>query len=518
MTADSHAVAESSTADDLVPDDVIPHQHLPPLRYRDMPEPVSWTRMVGPSIILAGLALGSGEFILWPMLAYKSGFIFFWAALLGILTQYVLNMEIERWTLVTGESTITGFCRLSWHWSYIFLVMNIIPWAFPGWATGAGHIGSWLLFGPQITTTDAGAVTYGALYVREFAILGLVLCGVILTAGPVVYNTIEQIQTWLVGVILGMVVVIALLTVRLDAISGLLVGLVSIGKMPDPETTGLSMMDFLGALAFAGVGGTLNLGQSNYVKDKGYGMGLYIGRITSPLTGKEEPVEETGYHFRHTAENLRRWRAWWRAANVEHFFSFLMTCCVTLFLLSLIAYSLLYNERGELREVAQNLGGGFDFVWAQAMMLGEYPAGQALKTCFLLGGVAILLTTELGVLDCVARISADIVKVNFCRESTAWTVSRLYFTFLWAEVALGTLILLCGFQEPRLLIIISAAFNGVVMFLYSLLLLYMNTKILPRSLAISPWRFLAIVWSCAFFGYFTIQSLRLSIVPFLMGQ
>ena len=121
----------------LVPDDVIPHYTLPPLRYRDMPEPISWKAMVGPSVILAGLSLGSGEFILWPYITYKAGFIFFWACMLGVVTQYFLNMEIERWTLVTGESAITGFCRLSRQWAWIFLILNLLPWAWPGWAASA---------------------------------------------------------------------------------------------------------------------------------------------------------------------------------------------------------------------------------------------------------------------------------------------------------------------------------------------------------------------------------------------
>ena len=129
--------------------------------------------------------------------------------------------------------------------------------------------------------------------------------------------------------------------------------------------------------------------------------------------------------------------------------------------------------------------------------------------CFLLGGAAILLTTELGVLDCVARISADIVRVNFVRQESWWTVSRLYFLFLWAEIALGSGILLSGVDEPALLIQIAAGLNGAVMFLYSLLLLYMNAKILPRTLAIGPVRFLAIVWACGFFGFFTLHSLQL---------
>ena len=64
--------------------------------------------MIGPSIMLAGLSLGSGEFVLWPLITYRVGFVFFWACILGVTTQYFLNLEIERWTLATGESAITG--------------------------------------------------------------------------------------------------------------------------------------------------------------------------------------------------------------------------------------------------------------------------------------------------------------------------------------------------------------------------------------------------------------------------
>jgi hypothetical protein len=510
MSVDAHP-------DDLVPDAVIPHQHLPPLKYRDMPEPAAWTKMVGPSLILAGLALGSGEFILWPKIVQTSGFVFLWAALLGIVTQFFINMEIERWTLLTGESAITGFCRLSWHWSYVFLLMNIIPFAWPGWGTGAAQIVSWLAFGVQEQQID-GRIVYGALHVPELAIGGLFLCGVVLTAGPVVYNTVEQIQGWLVAMILVLVAVIAAVVVRWDSVVGLGWGLTQWGSLPDPKTSGLSMMDLLGALAFAGAGGTLNLGQSNYVREKGYGMGRYVGRITSPLTGREETVAETGYHFPHTPENMARWRGWWRAANVEHAFSFLLTCCFTLFLLALITHSLLYDEQGQLRDEAQNLGKGFDFIWAQARLLQAYPGGDVLRLCYLACGAAILFTTELGVLDGVARISTDIVKVNYLRNSVTWSASRLYFAFLWGEILLGTAILLFFSEEPLVLIRISAAANGAVMFLYSLTLLYMNNKILSRSLSMSPLRFVVATWSCAFFGYFTIQALRLSLIPMIMGM
>ena len=44
----------------------------------------------------------------------------------------------------------------------------------------------------------------------------------------------------------------------------------------------------MGAAAFAGAGGGQNLCQSNYIRDKGFGMGRYVPRLVSPVTGVEE--------------------------------------------------------------------------------------------------------------------------------------------------------------------------------------------------------------------------------------
>ena len=112
-------------------------------------------------------------------------------------------------------------------------------------------------------------------------------------------------------------------------------GIVNIGHIPEDMELPL----LLGALAFAGAGGSMNLVQSDYVRDKGYAMGYYIGRLTSPLTGREEAVANTGYHFELTEENKRRWKGWWRAANREHFVTFYLLSVLALMLLSLISYS-----------------------------------------------------------------------------------------------------------------------------------------------------------------------------------
>jgi hypothetical protein len=510
-------MSETESAEErLVPDEVIPHKNLPPLRYREMPPAIPWRKMLGPSLMLAGLSLGSGEFMLWPHIVYKAGFIFFWACLLGVTTQFFLNMEIERYTLVTGESAITGFCRLSKHWAWFMLICNIVPWAWPGWAKGAATTLSWLIFGPAEVVKD-GVVHYEAYHSNWFAIGGLLLVGIVLTSGPVVYNTVEKIQTFLVSLVMLCVVLLACLLVEPFAIAAMLRGSISIGEMP-PLESGIGFVTLLGALAFAGAGGTMNLGQSNYIKDKGYGMGKYIGRITSPLTGQEEAVSEIGYHFEHTEENLSRWRQWWRAANIEHFFSFFLTCVVCLVLLTLISYSIFYNADGTLKEGMDRFGENMDFIWGEAAALGQMNHGSWLRPMFLLMGTAILLTTEFGILDAASRISADIVKTNYLRDNDNWSLSKLYFLFLWGEIALGIGVLMIpNLSEPLLLITISAALQGGVMFVYSILLLWLNNKILSRSLTMSPLRFVAIIWSAAFFGYFSFMVLKMQVIPFFLG-
>lgn len=266
----------------------------------------------------------------------------------------------------------------------------------------------------------------------------------------------------------------------------------------------IDVMMLLGALAFAGVGGTLNLGQSNYIKDKGYGMGHYLGRITSPITGQAEAQSEVGYHFPETPENLARWRTWWRRASLEHFFSFFVTCLICLVLLSLLTYSVFYQDGVRVDgEVEFGKSAKLQFVWHQATLL-----GGSYQTLFLLMGVAILFTTELCVLDATSRISADLIKVNWLRDNEAWSESRIYSTALWLMIIGGSALLLwqgkdvSGFQ----LVKASAALNGVVMFLYCGALLMLNRRRLPAAIRMTRPRQLIMIGTTLFFGFFAVWA------------
>lgn len=487
--------------------DQIPAGTLPPLSLRELPPPVPLRQMIGPSIILAGLALGSGEFILWPLITLKSGFVFFWACILAVVMQYFLNMEIMRWTLATGESAVAGFVRLSRAWAWIFLALNVLPWMIPAWAKGGAQIFSWLIWTPAF---DANGNLLPGPHDTWLAIAGMFLCGIILTAGPVVYETVEKVQGALVLLIIVIVIGIAvwLLVLRPDALAAQWKGIVTLGA-PDyipPIDQVLTPLTLLGALAFAGAGGTMNLAQSNYIKEKGYGMGSHLGRITSPLTGKEEPIVEIGYHFPHDAANLARWRHWWRSAGLEHFLSFLCTCLICLFLLTLVSYIVFYDAHGALKDDPSKYREGIAFVWPEAQAIGQL-IGTPAKYLFLVMGVAILFTTEFGVLDAATRISTDLVKITWLRESHWWSEARLYFCFLWGEILLGSGILLlekAGWKiDAKTLFVTTSAMNGVVMFLYSMVLVYRNRFGLPAAVRIPLWRLAILLATVGFFGAFT---------------
>lgn len=452
----------------------LPASNLPAPDKGELPESIPLRKMLGPGVILLGLSIGSGEFILWPKLTADYGFAVFWAAMVGVTIQFFLNMEIERYTLATGESAVTGFFRLSKVFGPIFLLCGTIPWIWPGWATGSATLLTWEL-GGDVTTLAIG---------------GLILCGVVLSTGPVVYRTVEIMQISLVVLIFGLAVTLALLVVNGDSVTAMINSIGDFGHIPDD----IELPILLGALAFAGAGGTGNLAQSNYIKDKGYGMGSYIGRITSPLTGREEAISDVGVVFDDRPEQLARWKLWWRRANLEHGMSFYLLC-----LLSLALFCLITNA---LVGTGQDVGDGFDFIRLESERIDERFGGFA-RHMFLWTGIAVLLTTELGTLDAVSRVIVDLLRVTFRDNKKLLSPAQTYFWVLWSLIGFGIVVLLLGWNQPLTLLIISACLNAFVMFLYSGLLLWLGLRVFKPPVRPGPVRIGMLIFSLLFFGYFS---------------
>ena len=75
----------------------------------------------------------------------------------------------------------------------------------------------------------------------------------------------------------------------------------------------LAGISVIGAFAgYAGGGGLSNSTYSNFVRDKGWGMGSKVGAIPSAVGGRHVTLSHIGKVFPLTTENLRRWKEWWK--------------------------------------------------------------------------------------------------------------------------------------------------------------------------------------------------------------
>ncbi|MEO3816147.1 Nramp family divalent metal transporter [Plantactinospora sp. B24E8] len=452
--------------------DRFPTRHLPGVTVRELPPPpASAWRIIGPGVVAAGVGLASGEFILFPYIASQVGLVFLWAAAVGLVTQWFLNMEIERYTLATGETALTGFSRFWRHWGLVFAVMVYFANLWPGWASSSATMVTYL-FGGDVTWIAIGM---------------LLTIGAVLTLAPVVYTALERVEFVKVGLVLLFVVVAVGFAISARAWGGLPRAVTA----PDfPTELGFALM--LSALVFAGAGGGQNLVQSNWIRDKGYGMGRYVPRLVSPVTGREEAAPEgAGFVFEPTDGNLGRWRRWWRLANQEQLVTFLLISFVTIVLMSLLAYSTVYGVPG--------LANSVSFLRVEGERLQEL-VGPWFGVLFWAVGALSLFAAAMGIVDYTSRLAADVIKTSYLPRLSE---SRIYFVLVWGLVGLGCVILLAGLDQPLLLLVISACVGGMMMFVYSILLLVLNRRVLPEPIRPRGYRVAALVWAVLLFGVFS---------------
>jgi hypothetical protein len=445
------------------------------MEYKDMPEPLPLRKVLGPSVILAGVGVGSGEYILWPYISANAGIGFLYLAVVGVTIQYFLNMEIERYTLATGETAIAGFAR-SWKpWGILFCFFAVVPNIWPGWGTAGATTFSYLVGGSPTT----------------IAIIVLLAIGVALTTSPVVYKALEGAEFFKVGLTIVFLIIAIIAAIDLSAWGGLKENVSNFGTLP---TDDVAISTLLAGLVFAGAGGANNLVQSNWIREKGFGMGAYIPRIESPLTGEPEPAPTTGSMMRQDEENVKRFRGWYKVANKEQLVSFWAICVGSIIVFSVLAYSTVYGKN--LSDEAD-----FTFIQGEGEVLKDV-VGPWFGTFFWIFGSISLVLVALGVVDYVSRLCADVLKTLHLRDNERWSESKIYASIVWTMVLLGCAVLLSGFDQPLVLLVLSACLNGIVMFIYSILLIKLNRGGLPPAIRVRGVRLGALCVAVVFYGFF----------------
>jgi len=442
-------------------------------RKYDMPKVPKVSHIVGPSAIMLGASLGSGETIFWPTLVAQNGWGLYWAFWVGVLTQFFINTELQRWTIATGESIFRAYDRLNGIWPWFFLLAGFFHVGWPGWAAGASEVfAAWTGIVPR----------------SEWWIIGvasMVIIWLSYQAGPILYNAIEKAQLVLMFVAIFGAIILVFIVGSIGQLANVPAGAMNFGALPQD----MNIATFLGGLAYAGAGGYINLSQGVWAREKGYGMGTYQGRVKNPLRGGAAEELHGGFTFEPNETNLRRWKAWWSVTQREHFLTFVLG----LLIVATIAMTI-------TAEYAAGTSEGAIAMWVDVVI----PQLGGLQGNILFAVIFIaLFSTQYAILESFVRNSVDILYEGYGRAA-GWNLPRLFLGLLTVFTLWGILIIAAQFQQPWILLVIGAAIAGVMMWPYNALTVILNTTRLPEHTQPGWGRVLAMWWATGFFGYFSV--------------
>lgn len=477
---------------------------LEPWKSADLPPPptphgIQWLGVVGPGVIVLGLSIGSGEFLLGPAAFVRHGMSLLWATLVAILFQTVFNLELMRYTMATGEPVFTGFMRTrpsARGWAFFYALLYFLQTGWPAWAaTAAGAI--YFLFAKQLAGPADATVVYW------IGCASFLLCVLVLLFGRRIERTLELLNWLLVACILGSFLVLAAIFVPgetwLAAVAGLS-GYDIANARFDLLPEGVDFI-LLGALiGYAGGGGVANITLANWARDKGYGMSERTGYIPAAVGGKRVHLAHSGYTFEATPDALQRWRGWWRIVRADQWGVFFGGA-----LLGILLPALLYVHFLPRGEDIRGLG----IAAALAQSVGQ-AAGPLLAGVIAFLGAWLLLKTQLDQLEAMTRSITDMLWTGSPRVRT-WRggdVRAVYYTVLIMIAAWGMIAL--RLATPIVLLQIGANVAGAVFVIAPIHLLYINTRLLPPALRPSLVRRAVLVAMVLFYGFFvTLSASRL---------
>ncbi len=450
---------------------------------KQFPPPIKFTKLLGPSFIILALGLGSGEVILWPYLSSNFGLGIAWGAILGITFQFFMNMEIERYALVKGESVFVGMNKL-WKWSaYWFIASTFLGFGLPGIIAASAQVFSFV---------------FGITQFKYVAMVFLIVIGLILSLGKTVYATMERITKTIIFAGVPFILILTLVLAKTADWNLLATGIFGRGEGYLFWPSGMGFALFLGAFAYAGAGGNLNLTQSIYIREKGYGMGKYSQKIAGLFRGnkQEKNVKLTGEEFNINKNNINNFKAWWKKINLEHLFVFWFLGALAMCLLMLLAYVTAFGNPSNAEGINLVINEGVAIKNILAPWVG---------ILFLLVVGVMLFQTQLGVLDSTSRIMSENFALKKLGKNTSGKInlSKIYFIFLWAQIVFGIILFLFNIYDPKFLIVLGAVINAVAMFVHIGLVNWMNAKLLPLEFQARLWRKLIIVSIFLFFGFFS---------------
>ena len=230
-----------TTPDSDVPE-TVPAGTLAPWDVGELPAPPKfgrrqWLALIGPGLLMAGMAIGAGEWLFGPAISGQYGATLLWLATISILCQVFFNLEVTRYALYCGEPVMVGYFRTRpgrWLWTPVYMAMevsNIWPFmaataAIPLAAAILGHL-------PGDASVSLGLFSLSEnMFVKVLGYMVFLLAFVPLIFGGTIYKMLERLMVIKVVFVLVFLSFIAIFMVSRANVQEVLTGFFRFGSVP----------------------------------------------------------------------------------------------------------------------------------------------------------------------------------------------------------------------------------------------------------------------------------------------
>ncbi len=474
-------------------EETVPGGMGPAFPVSDMPEPpirkLTFRNMfvvLGPAIIALGGSIGGGEWLVGPGLFVLYGLGLLWVTTVSTTLQTFLNLEMTRYTLVTGEPITLGFMRLppgKAFWGILFSVVGFIERAAPGWALSCATAVAAMQLARIPGNDDKPTVLFWG-----YAIF--LLCVVLVSIGGKVERTLEIVNWVMVAIIIVSLIALDILYAPATTWGDALVGFFSFGFLP--PVPGQSLLLLTALVGYSAYGGFGNNAITNWYRDKGYGMGGKIGYISTIIGGKTVKVSPSGEMTKATPENVSRFKAWWGFLNVDQWGVFWLGGMIGMMLPGILYVTMI--PRGTVLPswgIAVSSASG---MVQRFGILGLY------IIAFI--GFWVLFSTAISNIDLVPRQIADMLWFGSdkVRKWSSGDIRKVYYVLLVAVALWGVIGM--NITTPIIIFAYSASIANFTMALSAILTIFLNRKFLPAEFRAPVWRDAILIVATVFFAFF----------------
>ena len=428
-----------------MPSDAGPGPLRDPYQYRDedVTEPprtlVAILRRIGPGMILAASIVGTGELIATTTLGAQVGYAALWVVLLSCFIKPVVQAEMGRYTIASGETGLASYNHISGpRWK-----VNWVVWA-------------WALM-VLMTQFQVGAMYGGVAQVMNLLVPGVpvwawvllffVLTLILLLGGG--YERIEGLAMLKVGLFTMLTFLCALLLMRMPQYFSwerLAEGLKF--KLP-----GSGLVTAVAVFGITGVGATELFSYPYWCVEKGYAR----------FTGRQE--------------SSAAWRA--RARGWVHVMHVDILCSMIIYTVATVAFYLL--GAGILNGVGL-VPAAKDMIPVLSNIYTKTLGGWSLWL-FYIGAIATLYGTVFAATAGHSRMYADMWKMmGYIREGDYAARLRYRDRFVWLLTVVPVLLFFV-FQSPVKMVMAGGVAQSLMLPVIAVGALFLRHRKLPEEIA-----------------------------------